>query len=263
MPLLKRGEEMATQHQHMQQDDKHDMATMSIIEHLEELRWRLFKALGAIVAATVMAFIFREQIVEFLAWPFPEQTNALTQAGRPLVVTGLTEGLTVFLKISLAVGFIIALPVVLYQTWAFIAPGLMRQEKKYAIPFILAGMLLFVGGISLGYLVIRYPVEWLVTFAGESFAELITANSYFSFVITFLLTFGLIFEIPLVLTFLVQVGVVTPDSLKRKRSVAHFGMWVTATFLMPGADIWSPVILGAAMSGLYELTFVFVRLLTK
>lgn len=110
---------------------------------------------------------------------------------------------------------------------------------------------------------LRYPVEWLVTFAGESFTELITADSYFSFVAIFLLTFGLIFEIPLVLTFLALVGVVTPRSLKRKRSVAHFGLWVAATFLMPGADMWSPVILGLAMSSLYELTFFFIQLLKK
>jgi len=254
---------MAVENENMPHNEEQDTSTLSLVEHLEELRWRLFKALGAIVVGTIIAFVFRSQIVELLILPFPEQANALTQADRPLTVTGITEGFTVFLKISIVVGCIIALPVVLYQTWAFIAPGLIKREKKYAIPFIFTGMLLFLGGVSLGYFMLRYPVEWLVTFAGESFTELITADGYFSFVAIFLLTFGLIFEIPLVLTFLALVGVVTPSSLKRKRSVAHFGLWVAATFLMPGADIWSPVVLGLAMSSLYELTFFFIQLLKK
>jgi len=254
---------MAVENEHMPYNEEQDASTMSLVEHLEELRWRLFKALGAIAVGTIIAFVFRSQIVALLVLPFPEQANAFTQTGRPLVVTGITEGFTVFLKVSMVAGFIIALPVVLYQTWAFIAPGLIEREKKYAIPFIFTGILLFLGGVSLGYFMLRYPVEWLVTFAGESFTELITADSYFSFVAIFLLTFGVLFEIPLVLTFLALVGVVTPRSLKRKRSVAHFGLWVAATFLMPGADMWSPVILGLAMSSLYELTFFFIQLLKK
>lgn len=254
---------MAVENEHMPYTEEQDASTQSLVERLEELRWRLFKALGAIVVGTIIAFVFRHQLVELLVLPFPEQANALTPAGRPLVVTAITEGFAVFLKISLVAGCIIALPVVLYQTWAFIAPELIEREKKSAIPFIFTGMLLFLGGVSFGYFMLRYPVEWLVTFAGESFTPLITADSYFSFAAIFLLTFGVIFEIPLVLTFLALVGVVTPRSLKRKRPVAHFGLWVAATFLMPGADIWSPVILGLAMSSLYELTFFFIQLLKK
>ena len=176
-----------------------------------------------------------------------------------IVVTGITEGFTVFLLISFAAGVILALPVILYQTWAFVAPGLYAHEKRAAVPFIFIGLVLFIVGVTLGYIVLRYPVEWLVNFASNTFVELITANSYFTFVAFFVLAFGLVFELPLVLTFMAQVGLVTSETLQKKRASSHIGMWIAATFLTPGADIYSPIILGTAMSFLYELTIVFIR----
>jgi len=177
-----------------------------------------------------------------------------------LIVTGLAEGFTVFLKLSLAAGILIAIPVILYQIWAFVAPGLYEKEKKTAVPFIFVGIVLFLAGISLGYIVLQYPVQWLVNFASDSFTELVSADSYFTFVAFFLLAFGIVFEIPLVLTFLAQLGLVTSQTLRRKRPTAHIGMWIAATFLTPGADFYSPIILGVAMSFLYELTIVFIRI---
>ena len=233
-----------------------ELSAMSLIEHLEELRWRIFKSLIAIAVGSIIAFIFREQIVSFLELPLPKEVHKL-------VVTGLAEGFTVFLKISIAAGFIVALPVILYQTWAFIVPGLYEREKKYAGPFIFVGIILFTAGIALGYIVLRYPVEWLISFAAENFTELITADSYFTFVAFFMLAFGIVFELPLVLTFLAQVGLITSQTLKKKRATAHVGMWVASTFLTPGADIYSPIILGTAMSCLYELTILFIRITKK
>ena len=149
------------------EDDENDPSAMSLVDHLEELRWRIFKSLIAIAVGSVVAFIFREQIVGFLTLPLPKTADPLTH-GKP-IVTGITEGFTVFLMISIAAGFILALPVVLYQTWAFISPGLLEKEKKYAVPFIFVGIILFAAGISLGYFVLQYPVQWLVTFASDSF----------------------------------------------------------------------------------------------
>jgi len=239
------------------EDEEDQLTSMSLVDHLEELRWRIFKSLIAVAVGTIIAFIFREQIVRFLAAPLPQGADMLTHG--KIVVTGITEGFTVFLLISFAAGIILALPVILYQTWAFVAPGLYTHEKHAAVPFIFIGLVLFVVGVSLGYIVLRYPVEWLVNFASNSFVELITANSYFTFVAFFVLAFGLVFELPLVLTFMAQVGLITSDTLKRKRASSHIGMWVASTFLTPGADIYSPIILGTAMSFLYELTIVFIR----
>src|SRR5947209_5560713 len=231
------------------EDEENDPSAMSLIDHLEELRWRIFKALIAIAVGSIVAFIFRENIIYFLQLPLPKTADSLTH-GKP-IVTGITEGFTVYLMISIAVGFVLALPVALYQTWAFIAPGLLEKEKKYAVPFIIVGVILFAAGVSLGYIVLQYPVYWLVTFASDSFAELVTAGSYFTFVAFFMLAFGLVFELPLVLTFMAQVDLISSQTLIRKRVGAHIGMWIASTFLTPGADIYSPIFLGTAMSCLY------------
>lgn len=234
-------------------------ASSTLVQRLQELRGHLLKMIGAILMSTVIAFFFRAQIISFLSLPFPEQANGLTLTGQPLVITGLAEGFLVMLNVSLAVGFLLALPIVLYQIWAFMVPAWLEMEKKRALPFVSLGLLLFSAGLVLGYLILRYPLTFLVTFAEGHFTVLITARSYFGVVMLFLLTFGILFEIPLVLTFLSQLGILTAASLKRKRPIAHFGLWVAATFLMPGGDIWSPVITGLAMSSLYELTFLCLR----
>lgn len=233
----------------------------SLVPILEDLRWRILKSLVAIVAGAVIAFFFRAQIVTLLALPFSQYIKEPILTNQSLVVTGITEGFLVVLKLSLAVGFIFALPLILYQIWAFIVSTWLKQakQKRSAFVFVGIGMLLFAAGIYLGYMLLRYPLAFFVDFATESFTSLITAQSYFGFVTMFLLTFGLAFEIPLVLMLLAQIGVVTPETLKRKRRVAHFSLWVAATFLMPGSDIWSPVIMGLTLSGLYEFSIVLIH----
>jgi sec-independent protein translocase protein TatC len=245
------------------EDDENDPSAMSLVDHLEELRRRIFKSLIAIVVGTIVAFIFRDQIVHFLELPLPKEAADTLGHGNKLIVTGITEGFSVFLLVSVAAGFILALPVVLYQTWAFIAPGMLEKEKKYSVPFIIAGIVLFLIGVSLGFIVLRYPVEWLVTFASGSFTELVTAGSYFTFVAFFMLAFGLVFELPLVLTFLAQVDLISSRTLIRKRAGAHVGLWIASTFLTPGADIYSPIFLGVSMSFLYELSIIFIKITKK
>lgn len=235
-----------------------DDATMSLVEHLEELRWRIFKSLIAVVVGAIIAFIFHVQIMNFLTLPLPKTADQIGTG--KLITTGLAEGFTVFLKLSVAGGILLAIPVVLYQVWAFISPGLYDREKKAAVPFIFIGVALFLAGITLGFIVLQYPVNWLVSFAASNFTPLVTADSYFTFVAFFLLAFGVVFEIPLVLTFMAQLGIITSQTLRHKRPAAHVGMWIAATFLTPGADIYSPIILGVAMSCLFELTIIFIRL---
>jgi sec-independent protein translocase protein TatC len=238
-------------------EEEDDGSSMTLIEHLEELRWRIFKCLIAVAVFTIIAFIFRVQLMTFLTAPFPKEGDALTHG--KLTITTLTGGFTVFLLISVAAGAILSIPVLLYQTWAFIAPGLYENERKYAVPFIFIGVVLFVMGVSLGYIVLRYPVEWLVAFASNSFVELVSADSYFTFVAFFILVFGLVFELPLVLTFMAKVGWVNVDMLRRKRAAAHVGMWVAACFATPGADLYSPIFIGVSLSFLYELTILFIH----
>jgi len=245
------------------EDEEEDLdSSMTLVEHLEELRWRIFKSIIAIALGSLIAFIFRVPILTLLELPLPKMAADALTHGKP-VVTGITEGFTVFLMISVAVGFILALPVVLYQIWAFISPGLLAKEKKYAIPFIFAGLILFAAGVTVGFFVLQYPVEWLITFASDSFAALITAGSYFTFVAFFLLAFGIVFEIPLVLTFLAQVDLISSQTLIRKRAPSHIGMWIAATLITPGADIYSPIFVGVSMSFLYELSIIFIKIMKK
>src|SRR5438128_4471192 len=124
------------------EDDENDPSAMSLVDHLEELRRRIFKSLIAIVVGAIVAFIFRDQIVHFLELPLPKEAADTLGHGNKIIVTGITEGFSVFLLVSIAAGFMLALPVVLYQTWAFIAPGLLEKEKKYSVPFIVAGICL-------------------------------------------------------------------------------------------------------------------------
>ncbi len=240
-------------------EEASDLSAMSLMDHLEELRWRIFKVLIAVTVGSIIAFVFRDQIMTFLEAPLPTQASVLHTKDGKLVVTGLMEAFTVSLLVSVVVGIIASLPVLLYQTWAFIAPGLYEREKKHAVPFILIGVVLFLAGVSLGYIVLRYPVEWFIGFSSGSFTQLVTADSYFSFVSIFILVFGLIFELPLVLTFLAKVGIVSGETLRRKRAMAHIIMWALACFATPGADLYSPIFIGVALSVLYELTLIFIR----
>ena len=243
-------------------ESNNDPSAMSLVDHLEELRWRIFKSLIAVAVMSVLAFVFRVYIINFLELPLPKQADAAIGGGKP-IVTGLTEGITTFLMISIAVGIVFSLPVILYQAWAFISPGLYVKEKKYAVPFIFIGVALSAVGVSLGYIVLQYPVQWLVTFSAGSFTELVSASSYFTFVAFFMLAFGVVFEIPLVLTFLAVVELISVKTLTKKRAVAHVSMWVAATFLTPGADLYSPIFLGVSMSFLYELSIIFIKLTTR
>ncbi|MEO7018890.1 MAG: twin-arginine translocase subunit TatC [Ktedonobacteraceae bacterium] len=245
------------------ESDPNDPSAMTLVDHLEELRRRLFKSLIAIVLFGIVAFIYREQIMTFLTWPLPASADAFAKHGQKLVQSGLGEGFTTFLMLSFAGGFVAGLPVILYQTWAFISPGLYEREKKHAVPFIFVGMILFLGGLALGYIVLQYPVNFLVNFAAEDFTTLISVGSYFSFVAFFLLAFGIAFELPLVLTFLSIIGMLTVETLQKKRAVAHVGMWIAATVLTPGADLYSPIFLGVAMSCLYELSIVFIKVTNR
>jgi sec-independent protein translocase protein TatC len=244
--------------------DPNDPSAMTLVEHLEELRWRIFKSLIAIVVFGVVAFIFHTQILDFLTRPLPAAANVLGHGGQQkLTVMGIGEGFTTYLLVSAAVGFLCSLPVILYQVWAFISPGLYAREKKHAVPFIVAGLVLFVAGLTLAYIVLQYPVNWLINFASDNFTSLITAGNYFTFVAYFMLAFGVAFELPLVLTFLSVIGMITAETLTKKRAVAHVSMWIAATIITPGADLYSPIFLGVAMSCLFELSIIFIKITAR
>lgn len=244
-------------------EDELELGAMTIVEHLEELRRRIIYSLIAIAVCTIGAFIFWGRILAFLLLPLPTISNHLVGSHQLLIQTHVGEAFTVALKLSLAVGIVIAMPVVLYQTWAFIAPALTRRERKYAAPFTVLGVGLFAIGIVVGYIVLRYPVEWLVNFGKDQFTLLLDGNAYLTFVAYFLLAFGLIFELPLILTFMGVVGIINSRILRAKRMYILFGLWVISCFITPGADPYSPVIIGVCFTVLFELTVILLRIMKK
>jgi sec-independent protein translocase protein TatC len=236
--------------------------TMTLVEHLEELRRRLFFCLIAVVLGAVVGFIFWERMLTFLLSPLPHLSSQVFKNGQ-LIVHDPGEPFMIALKLALAAGFVLALPVTLYEVWAFIAPALTRKEKKYALPFTLLGVGLFAAGLAVGFVVMRFPLAWLIQFGGNSFVLLLDADSYFTFVTFFLLAFGIVFELPLVLTFMSVVGIVNSRVLREKRMYILFGLWFLSCFITPGADPYSPVIIGAALTILFELTIVLMRFIGK
>lgn len=232
-------------------------AQMTLVEHLAELRRRLFICVGAIVVTSVTAFFFRGQLTAFLRLP-------LQGVYGPLVVTGIGEALTVIFKVSLGVGIAAATPIWLWQLWGFISPALTRREKRYALPFTLIGVLLFAAGLAVGFLTLRFPVTWLISFGQDSgFKELISADSYFSFVTFFMLAFGVTFELPLVMTFMSLVGIISSKKLAKNRPFALVSLWALSTIITPGADPYSPIILGASLTLLYFISEVLIRIIGK
>ena len=240
---------------------------MTLVEHLEELRRRLLVAVIAVAVCSVVAFIFWDPIFGFLLSPLPNLSTGpaganIMQHGK-LVISDPIGSFMIALKVSIAVGVMLAIPVVLYQVWGFLSPALTRKERKYAAPFTLLGVGLFFIGLVVGFIVLRYPIDWLISFGSNRFIPLITADAYFTFVTYFLLAFGLVFELPLVLTFLGVVGVINSRLLREKRMYILFGLWVLSCFITPGADPISPVIIAVALTGLFELSVVMLRIIGK
>jgi len=241
-------------------------ATMTLVEHLEELRRRIFVVAITVVLGSIVGFIFWQPLLRFLLIPLPVAADAIAKApnGDPkLVVTGIGEGFSVVLKLSVAVGIGLGSPMILYQIWAFVAPGLTRRERRWAGPFVMIGLLLFFAGLVVGFLTLRFPVNWLINFGKDNFLELVTADNYFTFIAFFMLAFGIVFELPLLLTFLAQIGVVSSSLLRRKRAVALVILWILSTVLTPGTDPYSPVVLGTAMTILYEISIILIRVTRK
>jgi sec-independent protein translocase protein TatC len=239
-------------------EEEYQGATMSLVEHLEELRRRILISLAAIAVGAIIGFFIWERLLNVLLWPMPKMAHSVITGGK-LLATAPGEPFVVSLKIASAFGFVVALPVVLYETWAFIAPALTRREKKYALRFTLLGVGLFAAGVLVGFFVMQYPLTFLFDFGGNSFVLVPDADNYFSFVTFFLLAFGLVFELPLVLTFMAVVGVISSQFLRAKRMYILFGLWLLSCFVTPGADPYSPLIIGVAFTILFELSILLIR----
>ena len=222
----------------------------SFMSHLIELRSRLVRAVGAVLAIFVVLFLYPGSgyIYDILALPL---MNALPP-GSKMIATGVITPFMVPVKVTALVGFMVALPYVLYQAWAFVAPGLYDHEKKLALPLIVASSVLFFIGVGFCYFFVFGKVfSFIHDFAPSSITPAPDIEAYFSFVITMFLAFGITFEIPIVVIVLVRMGFVTLEQLREARPYVIVGAFVVAAIVTP-PDVLSQFMLAVPMCLLYE-----------
>ena len=229
----------------------------SFISHLVELRQRLVRAVAAVAAIFVVLFLYPGSgfIYDLLALPL---MNALPEGSR-MIATGVITPFMVPVKVTALVGFMVALPYVLYQAWAFVAPGLYEHEKKLALPLIVASSVLFFLGVAFCYFFVFGKVfAFIHDFAPKSITPAPDIEAYFSFVITMFLAFGVTFEIPIVVIVLVRMGFVTVEKLREARPYVIVGAFVVAAIVTP-PDVLSQFMLAVPMCLLYEAGVFLAR----
>jgi sec-independent protein translocase protein TatC len=228
-----------------------DESVMSLVGHLGELRTRIFRSILAVALFSVIGFAISDAIVKVLADAIP--------GDNPLFFTGLGDAFVIKIKISIVVGIILAMPVLLYQGWAFISPGLTPGERSTARPWIPVALFFFALGTFIAWVVLPFAAQFLVSFSTADLQPLITAGSYFDFVTTLFLVFGLVMEFPILLVGLSRVGIVTSQRLSSSRRMVILGISIFAAVATPGGDLVSPFVLGGTMYVLFELTILFIK----
>ena len=219
------------------------------MSHLEELRKRLICCAIAVGVGFVVAYIFSEQLFQLLVLPLRE----VMPEGEKLIFTNLPEMFFAYLKVAFVAGIMAAAPIIFYQIWLFVAPGLYQKEKKYLIPFVVSSTLLFVGGALFGYFIVfPFGFKFFIGFANEYVKALPSVKQYFSFSIKLLFAFGVVFELPVVIFFLSKIGIVTPELLRKKRKYAILLTFALAAILTP-PDVITQCMMAVPLIVLYEI----------
>lgn len=231
---------------------------MTIVEHLTELRNRLIKSLVAVAVGAFVAWLLYSQILDFLLEPYKSVKNSI--APGELLQTGPLEGFAVRLRITGYVGIMFAMPVILWQVWRFITPGLYAHERRYAVPFVLSALLLFMLGAGLAYWTLPKALEFLSTIGGEQFTQAYTADKYFTLIAYMMLAFGAGFEFPILLVFLQMAGVLSTRTLRQWRRYAIVGIAVIVAVVTPSADPISMLALTIPMCLFYEVAIIIGRI---
>lgn len=234
---------------------------MSILDHLEELRFRIFMMVGAYIVGTAIAWAFYEPILELLKAPLDSGGKIGEFQVEDLFVTGITTAFVLRFKVALFGGLVIALPVLLFQLWRFVTPGLERRERRFALPFVVTSVSLFALGSWFAFLVLPTGIRFLLGFTApeQGVKPLILLSEYLSFVTFTILAFGVTFEFPLLLIFLAMAGVLTSRQLSKARRAAVVGIFVVAAVATPSQDPVSQLILALPLYLLYEASILVIR----
>ena len=243
-------------------------AEMSVVEHLEELRYRLVIIVAAVGVGSIIGWFLFERFLALLQEPYCHAVALMPPQSRPptgcdLVFSGPVEPFIIKLKVVVFLGLAIALPVLLFQFWRFITPGLTAKEKKLGLPFVISSVALFLLGASFAYLTLPTGLQFLLGFAGPGFVPLLTASRYIGFFIVLTLAFGLSFEFPIVLIFLAAVHVISSQQLRSWRRYAVVVIFVIAAIITPSQDPYTLLAMALPMVIFYEVAILVARLMKR
>ena len=236
-----------------------DDAQETFLSHLIELRQRLVRSLVAVAIAAIPALYFSSELYDLLAMPL---ISSLPQGSR-MIATGVITPFLIPMKIAFMAALLVALPYVLYQAWAFVAPGLYAHEKRLVLPLVVSSTLLFVAGMAFCYFVVfRRVFAFIATFAPKSISVAPDIEAYFNFVLGMFVAFGLAFEVPVVVVVLMMTGIVSVEQLREWRGYVVVAIFIVAAIVTP-PDVVSQVSLAIPMCLLYELGIVFGNVVVR
>jgi len=224
--------------------------------HLEELRGRLIKCFIAIGVGFVVAYGFKEKLFEILVYPL----KSVMHEGDKLIYTGLPEAFFTYLKVAFLAGMLLATPVLLYQFWMFVAPGLYEKEKRVMLPIVFLCSFFFIGGALFGYFIVfPWGFQFFLGFATETIRPMPSMKEYLSFAAKMLIAFGVVFELPLIITFMARLGLVSVAFLKKNRKYAILLFFIGAAILTP-PDVVTQIMMALPLMLLYEISIIGARI---
>jgi sec-independent protein translocase protein TatC len=227
--------------------------------HLEELRKRLITCFIAVGVGFAICYGFKEKLFQILVQPLLR----VMKTGETLIFTGLPEAFFTYLKVALLSGLMLAAPIIIYQFWMFVAPGLYNREKRLMLPIVFLSSFFFVGGALFGYFIVfPWGFKFFLGFADEHIRALPSMKEYLGFSAKLLLAFGLVFELPLVITFLAKLGLVSVDFLKKNRKYALLLFFAGAAILTP-PDVVTQIMMALPLMLLYEISILGARIFGK
>jgi sec-independent protein translocase protein TatC len=226
-------------------------ASMPLTAHLAELRNRLIWSIAAILVGGVVGFYFGDELVAYLEAQLP--------AGANLQQIELGDGFTIQIQIALVVGVALAMPVLLWHIWRFVAPGLTRSEQRAILPWIPMALIFFIIGVAIALVILPFASQFLLQFVPSGVQKNINIRSYFDFATSLFLVFGLMMEFPILLVGLSRVGIITSARLVGVRRLVIVGTLIFSTIITPGGDLVSPTVLWLTLLILFEFTIFFIR----
>jgi sec-independent protein translocase protein TatC len=233
-----------------------DEATMSLLEHLEELRSRIIVIAIAVLVAGIAGFFLADPIIALLRAPLDDR-------GAELIQTGVGEAFGVTIQLALVTGIAFAMPVILYEIWAFVTPGLTRPERRLVWPLLGVAIVLFAAGIALGYVLLPLAIGFLLDFQIEGVEPLLALGDYIGFVTLFLLAFGVALQFPVILFLLARVGILSYEFLSSRRRWVILLIGLFAVVITPGDIVVGSFTLAVVMYALFEITLQLIRLMGR